>query len=94
MHNAPYILSHLAGLKGKDAFIDWGAMSGWGLGYNVMKKEWSKEQLEILGINEKYMPRILKPWDIIGGLTKTMSEKQVYPKAHRFVSARGTPCSP
>ena len=48
MHNAPYILSHLAGLKGKDAFIDWGAMSGWGLGYNVMKKEWSKEQLEIL----------------------------------------------
>ena len=44
-------------------------MSGWGLGYNVMKKEWSKEQLDILGISEKYMPRILKPWDIIGGLT-------------------------
>ena len=80
MHNAPYILSHLAGLKGKDAFIDWGAMSGWGLGYNVMKKEWSKEQLEILGINEKYMPRILKPWDIIGGLTKTMSEKTGLPE--------------
>ena len=26
VHNAPYILMHLAGLKGKDAFIDWGAM--------------------------------------------------------------------
>ena len=32
MHNAPYILSHLAGLKADDAFIDCGAMSGWGLG--------------------------------------------------------------
>ena len=32
VHNAPYILMRLAGLKGKDAFIDWGAMSGWGLG--------------------------------------------------------------
>ena len=74
MHNAPYILSHLAGLKGKDAFIDWGAMSGWGLGYNVYKKEWSQEQLDILGIDRSYMPKIVKPWDIIGGLTKEMAE--------------------
>lgn len=75
MHNAPYILAHLAGLKGKDAFIDWGAMSGWGMGYNVMKKEWSDEQLEILGIDKRYMPRIVKPWDIIGHLTPEMAEK-------------------
>ena len=38
LHNAPYILSHLAGCKAKDAFIDWGTMSGWGLGYKVEKK--------------------------------------------------------
>ena len=41
VHNAPYILMHLAGLKGPDAFIDQGAMSGWGLGYNVLEKRWS-----------------------------------------------------
>lgn len=70
MHNAPYVLSRLAGLKAEDAFIDWGAMSGWGLGYNVYKKEWSKEQLDILGIDISYMPKIVKPWDIIGGLTE------------------------
>jgi xylulokinase len=75
MHNAPYILSNLAGLKGRDAFIDWGAMSGWGLGYKVMEKEWSDEQLEILGIDKRYMPRILKPWDIVGTLTKAMAER-------------------
>ncbi len=63
VHNAPYILMHLAGLKGDDAFIDWGAMSGWGLGYDVQKKCWSDEQLDILGIDRRYMPRIVRPWD-------------------------------
>lgn len=70
VHNAPYVLMHLAGLKGEDAFIDWGAMSGWGLGYKVMEKAWSDEQLEILGIDRKYMPRILKPWDVVGGISE------------------------
>ena len=75
VHNAPYILMNLAGLKGQDAFIDWGAMSGWGMGYRVEKKEWSREQLAILGIDEKYLPRILKPWDIVGGVSPEMAEK-------------------
>ena len=75
VHNAPYILMHLAGLRGDDAFIDWSAMSGWGLGYDVQKKRWSDEQLGILGIDKKYMPRIVKPWDKIGGLSKAMAER-------------------
>lgn len=79
VHNAPYILMNLAGLSGKDAFIDWGAMSGWGLGYRVEKKEWSDEQLAILGIDKAYMPRILKPWDIVGGLSDAMAERTGFP---------------
>lgn len=79
VHNAPYILMNLAGLSGKDAFIDWGAMSGWGLGYRVEKKEWSDEQLAILGIDKAYMPRILKPWDIVGGLSDAMAECTGFP---------------
>ena len=75
VHNAPYILMNLAGLKGEDAFIDWGAMSGWGLGYKVEKKEWSPEQLKILGIDPKYLPKILKPWDIVGGVSKEMAAR-------------------
>lgn len=74
IHNAPYVLSHLAGLNAKDAFIDWGTMSGWGLGFQIYKKEWSDEQLEILGIDKKFMPKIVKPWDIIGKLTKEIAE--------------------
>lgn len=75
VHNAPYILMNLAGLKGEDAFIDWGAMSGWGLGYKVEQKTWSPEQLDILGIDPKYMPRIVKPWDIVGGLSEEMAAR-------------------
>lgn len=74
IHNAPYILMRLAGLKAQDAFIDWGAMSGWGLGYNVISKEWSDEQLEILGLNKNLMPKIVKPWEIIGWLAPEAAE--------------------
>ena len=59
----------------KFVHIDWGAMSGWGLGYKVEKKEWSDEQLDILGIDKKYMPRILKPWDIVGGVSEEMAAR-------------------
>lgn len=75
MHNAPYILAHLAGLKGADAFIDWGTLSGWGLGYKVEEKCWSPEQLKILGIDERYMPRIVKPWDTIGTIGPEMARQ-------------------
>lgn len=69
LHNAPYVLLNLAGLKAEEAFIDWGTLSGWGLGYNVVTKTWSPEQLKILEIAEGYLPRIVKPWDRIGGLS-------------------------
>ncbi|MDO4936888.1 MAG: FGGY family carbohydrate kinase [Sutterellaceae bacterium] len=75
VHNAPYILMNLAGLKGEDAFIDWGAMSGWGLGYKVEEKKWSEEQLSILGIDPKYMPRIMKPWDVVGGVCEEIAAR-------------------
>lgn len=75
VHNAPYILMNLAGLCSKDAFIDWGTMSGWGLGYRVCEKEWSDEQLAILEINKSYMPKIVKPWDVIGTLSEEVAKE-------------------
>lgn len=73
VHNAPYVLAHLAGLSAADMFVDWGAMSGWGLGYNVQEKRWSPEQLRLLGLPERMMPRIVRPWDIVGSLTPEMA---------------------
>ncbi len=79
IHNAPYVLGHLAGLGADQMFIDWGTMSGWGLGYKVEDKCWSKEQLDILGIPETMMPRIVKPWDIIGHLTEENAARTGFP---------------
>ncbi|MBQ3346992.1 MAG: carbohydrate kinase, partial [Synergistaceae bacterium] len=89
VHNAPYIMMNLAGLKADDAFIDWGAMSGWGLGYNVMKKSWSDEQLGILGISRELMPRIVKPWDIIGGLSHECAEYTGFPEGTPICAGAG-----
>lgn len=79
VHDAPYILAHLAGLGAEDMFIDWGTMSGWGLGYKVEEKCWSKEQLTLLNIPESMMPKIVKPWEIVGYLTEEMSGKTGFP---------------
>ena len=89
VHNAPYILMRLAGLKAKDAFIDWGALSGWGLGYDVTKKRWSDEQLEILGLNPALMPRILRPWDIVGGLSQEDAERTGFPAGTPICAGAG-----
>lgn len=75
VHNAPYILMNLAGLGSSDAFIDWGTMSGWGLGYRVSEKEWSDKQLAILEIDKSYLPKIVKPWDIIGILSEEAAKE-------------------
>ncbi|OBR93288.1 MULTISPECIES: FGGY-family carbohydrate kinase [Clostridium] len=75
VHNAPYILMNLAGLESEDAFVDWGTMSGWGLGYCVYEKEWSDKQLDILGIAKSYMPKIVRPWNIIGTLSESAAKE-------------------
>lgn len=89
VHNAPYILMHLAGLKAQDAFVDQGTMSGWGMGYHVIEKKWSKEQLDFLGIDIKYMPKILKPWDCVGNLCEDIAHKTNLPTSVKILAGAG-----
>lgn len=89
VHNAPYILMRLAGLKAEDAFIDWGTMSGWGLGYDVCAKKWSDEQLDILGIDKGLMPRIVRPWDIVGRLSRENAELTGLPEGIAVCAGAG-----
>ena len=89
IHNAPYILMRLGGLKANDAFIDCGAMSGWGLGYNVIKKSWSQKQLEILEINPELMPKIHNAWDISGYLSEDAASKTGLPSGIPICSGAG-----
>ena len=58
-----------------------------------MDKVWSEEQLEILGIDPKYMPKILKPWDIVGKLTAEMAEKTGFAEGTLVCAGAATRCS-
>ncbi len=69
-----YVLGKLGGLKAKDAFIDWGHLSGWVLGFDLKTRNWSEKQIEILGFPYEILPKVVKPWDIIGYITKEQAE--------------------
>ena len=75
MNNGSYVASRLADLKGDDAFIDWATLSGWLKGYNAIEKTWCEEQMSSLEIPMKYLPKIVKPWDIIGTLSDEEAER-------------------
>ena len=75
MAASQYVMGVLGGLKAKDAFIDWGHLTGWFLGYNLKARNWSEKQIDILGLPYEILPRVVKPWDVVGYLTKNEAEK-------------------
>jgi len=74
VHNGPYVLSKLAGIKADDMFIDYATLSGSQIGYDIVKKEWSKKQLDSLEIPLELLPKIVNPWDTVGYLTEDEAE--------------------
>lgn len=89
MNNGPYVLSKLAGLKAKDMYIDWSTLSGWLIGFNAVEKNWSQKQMDMLGIPMDILPRIVKPWDIIGNLSKEAAEFTGLPEGVPIVAGAG-----
>lgn len=71
---AHYVMGKLGGLKASDAFIDWAHMSGWVIGFDAHRRDWSEKQMEILGIPFELLPKARKPWDVVGQLTKREAE--------------------
>ncbi len=89
MNNGPYVLSKLAGLKAKDMFIDWSTISGWLIGFDAIKKTWSKKQMDAFGIPMEILPKVVKPWDIVGGLSENMAKELGLPKGLPIVAGAG-----
>ncbi|MCR6546053.1 FGGY-family carbohydrate kinase [Dehalobacterium formicoaceticum] len=89
MNNGPYVLSKLAGLKAKDMFIDWSTISGWLIGFNAVEKTWSRKQMDMFGIPMEILPRIVKPWDIVGNLSKEAAEFTGLPQGVPIVAGAG-----
>jgi xylulokinase len=89
LNNGPYVLSRLANLKADDAFIDWATLSGWLIGYDAVKKIWSEAQMKNLEIPMKLLPKIVKPWEIIGTLCETEARLTGLPAGIPIVAGAG-----
>lgn len=62
-----FVAGRMAGLRGEDAFIDethhhFTCLS------DTAKASWSEELRELCGVPRSRLPRIVKPWDVIGHL--------------------------
>ncbi len=69
VNNGPYVLNRLCGHKAKDFFLDYATLSGWLVGYKAIEKEWSKAQMDSLGIPMEILPKIVAPTDVVGHLS-------------------------
>ena len=72
---AQYVLGRLGELKAEDAFVDWGHLSGWVVGFDAQKRNWSEKQIKEIGIPYEILPKVVKPWQVIGTLSKREAEK-------------------
>ena len=89
LNNGPFVLGTLAGLKADEAFLDWATMSGWLIGYNVHDRQWSKRQMDALEIPMDILPRIVKPWDVVGYLCPEEAEQMGLPSGIPIVAGAG-----
>jgi len=83
-----YVAGRLAGLSGDEAFYDHTYVTFTGL-FDARKMRWSEELSEAFGIPIDKMPRIVKPWDVIGELTAEAAEKMGLAKGVSIVAGAG-----
>lgn len=65
---AVYVAGRLAGLKAEDAFIDHTYLHFTGFA-DTQAGEWSDTLLHAFGMEQSKLPRIVRPWDLIGAVT-------------------------
>lgn len=68
-----YVAGRMAGLKGEDAFIDYTYIHFSCLS-DTREARWSEELCHLFNIPMEKLPRIVKPWEIIGQLTAEAAE--------------------
>ena len=67
-----YCVMRLCGMKGEDAFIDHTYIHFSGFA-DTQKRQWSGELLDGLGVGAAKMPRIVRPYDVVGRLAPEMA---------------------
>jgi len=66
--NSQFVMGKLGGMTADDAYMDWGNLSGWIIGYDAAKHDWSDKQLDLLGLPRELLPRVVDPATVVGAL--------------------------
>ena len=69
-----YVAGRMAGLKGDEAFID-NTYLHFTCFSDTAASEWSDELLDLFRVDGSKLPRIVKPWDLIGEVTKDAAKE-------------------
>ena len=69
-----YVMGKLGGLKAESAFVDWAHLSGWVIGFDAAKRDWSEKQIELMGLPHEMLPRVVPPWEVVGELCAEQAE--------------------
>ncbi|HZG86607.1 xylulokinase [Paenibacillus sp.] len=83
-----YVAGRLAGLGADQAFIDYTHLHFSGFA-DVERMKWSQTLLDAFGIDREKMPNIVKPWDVVGELTKRWADETGLPAGVRIVAGCG-----
>ncbi len=69
-----YVVGRMAGYKNQDVFIDYTLLSFFG-NEDMVKRAWSEELSQELGVSVDKLPRIVPPWTIVGKVSSEIAEK-------------------
>lgn len=70
---AAYVAGRMAGLRGKDAFIDRTYLN-FSTFADTAEGRWNEDLLAAFGLDAAKLPRIVEPWEIVGRLTRRAAE--------------------
>ncbi len=70
---ACYVAGRMAGIKAEQAFIDYTFLHFSGLS-DAKAGTWSSELCALLGVDTSRLPRIVKPWEIIGEVSSEVAQ--------------------
>lgn len=85
---AAYVAGKLAGLRAKDAFIDYTYLHFTGL-YDAEKTQWSDELCSIFKVPQEKLPEIVEPWKVIGNMTEKGSRDSGIAQGTPIVAGAG-----
>ncbi len=72
---SPFVTGKLGGFKAKDAYVDWSMASGWLVGFDLEKNDWSEEQFKMFEIPMDVLPNIVAPWQVVGTVCEDVARR-------------------